>query len=371
MVESLLILGASVRAAAQSAARAGFRLYCGDLFQDADLPDTAVGQVARRFPHDLLTIAAEAPSGAWMYTGGLENHPGLVERISHRHTLLGTAPDGLKRVRDPFLLGQVLASAGLFFPACRAAPKGLPTDGSWLVKHRGSSGGMKVSIWRGSAGPRGRGWYYQQRINGPACGAVFIAASGQARLLGVTRQILRSGDERPFQYAGSIGPLVLSPAQLETVRLLADVLAAEFQLRGLIGVDLILCGEDVWTIEVNPRYTASVEVLERSLDFNAIDLHWAACQASQLPSPPTRFSLLSGKRVVYAERPLEVTATLSKALLNRRGAQRWPAVADIPRPGTRFSAGQPIMTVFAEGTDDASVEAELRTQAQLIHAAAI
>lgn len=366
MAEPLLILGASVRAAAQSAARAGFRPYCGDLFQDADLPDAAVGQVVHRFPDDLRTIAAAAPPCAWMYTGGLENYPRLVERISRRHRLLGTGPDCLKRVRDPMLLGQVLAAAGLLFPACRAAHHGLPTDGSWLVKHCRSSGGMRVGVWRGGAVPSGGGWYYQQRINGSAHGAVFIAAGGEARLLGITRQILNAVGNRPFQYAGSIGPVVLSSGQQEAIRLLGDALAAEFRVRGLFGVDLIIRGEEVWAVDVNPRYTASVEVLERSLNFNAIGLHRATCETSGLPAFETRCAVHAGKRVLYADQSFEVTAALADALLNCRGRELWPAVADIPRRGTSIRAGQPVLTVFAQGDDLAAVDARLQMQAQFV-----
>jgi predicted ATP-grasp superfamily ATP-dependent carboligase len=362
-MESLLILGASARAAAQSAARAGFRPYCGDMFHDADLPDTAVGQVVRRFPQGLSAIAAGVPAGPWLYTGGLENHPRLVERISHRHVLLGTAADGLRRVRDPFQCGGVLRTAGLLFPECRPAPNGLPTDGSWLIKHRRSGGGMKVWPWRGGDEPAGNGWYYQERIAGAAHAAVFLAAAGQARLLGVAHQLLVSGEGRPFQYGGSVGPVVLSSGQLKTIRLLGDVLAAQFPLRGLFGVDLIIRDEEVWAIEVNPRYTASVEVLERSLDFNAIEWHVAACRTGHLPPCPPMCKLISGKLVVYAEQSFEVTQALTESLLGRRGTEIWPLLADIPRPGTLIRARQPLMTVFAQGQEVATVQAALQASA--------
>lgn len=366
MTESLVILGASVRAAAQSAARAGLRPICGDMFCDADLPSSALGQVAHHFPCDLSAIAEAAPRSAWMFTGGLENYPTLVERISRRHTLWGTAAGNLKRVRDPLELGRVLAAAGLRFPECRAAHDGLATDGSWLLKHRRSSGGMKVGEWRGGTAPHDRGWYYQRRIAGAAHAAVFVASGGRASLLGITWQLFSSSVDRPFQYAGSIGPVTLPPGQQSAVCQLGAALAAEFELRGLFGVDFVADGEDIWAIEVNPRYTASVEVLERSLGFNAIEAQREACQKLRLPSPVASSSVVSGKQVCYAERPLQIEAALSEALLDQRGTGLWPAVADIPRPGASIAAGQPVLTVFAQGGDPATVQTLLWTQVQAI-----
>src|SRR5438105_75384 len=80
---NIIILGASARAAAFSAYRAGMQPWCADLFADADL--------ARRFPvrkvpineypHGLVDTLPDAPDGPVIYTGGLENCPGLLLHI--------------------------------------------------------------------------------------------------------------------------------------------------------------------------------------------------------------------------------------------------------------------------------------------------
>ena len=74
---NLIILGATARAAAFSAQRAGMRPWCVDLFADADL---ARACPARRvaldaFPAGLIDALAGAPDGPVIYTGGLENRP--------------------------------------------------------------------------------------------------------------------------------------------------------------------------------------------------------------------------------------------------------------------------------------------------------
>src|SRR5262249_35644735 len=77
--EKVLIVGASVRAAAFSALRAGLHPECADLFADADLQRRCPAvRVRGRYPHAFLEWIESAPSVPWLYTGGLENHPSLV-----------------------------------------------------------------------------------------------------------------------------------------------------------------------------------------------------------------------------------------------------------------------------------------------------
>ena len=72
----LIIVGASARAFAQSARRAGLAVHAADLFADSDLCAVAasVARVpAERYPDGLLDLVAPFPAGPWCYTGALEN----------------------------------------------------------------------------------------------------------------------------------------------------------------------------------------------------------------------------------------------------------------------------------------------------------
>ncbi|HAW26563.1 MAG TPA: ATP-dependent carboligase, partial [Planctomycetaceae bacterium] len=98
---SLLIVGASTRAAACSAVRAGFQPVCADQFADRDL--RAVSEVVIKIDehcHWLEEILKREPQN-WIYTGALENRPEVINAINQRHTLLGNAEESLKKVRDP------------------------------------------------------------------------------------------------------------------------------------------------------------------------------------------------------------------------------------------------------------------------------
>ena len=82
---NLLIVGASARAAAMSAVRAGFSPWCSDLFADLDLR-AFVPEVVRcpidQYPSAFSKILRSAPEAPWIYTGGIENHPNLIRTMA-------------------------------------------------------------------------------------------------------------------------------------------------------------------------------------------------------------------------------------------------------------------------------------------------
>jgi predicted ATP-grasp superfamily ATP-dependent carboligase len=303
----------------------------------------------------MASAASTAPTAPWIYTGALENHPDLVAQIARERRLWGNDAATLRAVRDPLAVAAALRGSALCCPAVRGDATGLPRDGSWLAKPVASSGGRGVLVLdRNRATPRHEPYYYQERIDGPSFAALFIARQGtgtRADLLGVTRQLLgRPG--LPFAYAGSIGPWPLDPAARVRIETVGRTLAAAFSLVGLFGVDLILRTGIPWPVEVNPRYTASVEVLELALGRPLLAEHARACEPSldfvPMHHPAGVRPPLVGKRVLFAP----------KRCLIPSGATRMgrkitpfavPPRADIPEPQTRFDAGEPVMTLFARG----------------------
>ncbi|MBW3539720.1 MAG: hypothetical protein KY476_05570, partial [Planctomycetes bacterium] len=61
MTRSLLIAGASARAAAQSAVRSGWSVTALDLFADRDLAATCEAVRVESYPWGLIAAAAAAP----------------------------------------------------------------------------------------------------------------------------------------------------------------------------------------------------------------------------------------------------------------------------------------------------------------------
>jgi predicted ATP-grasp superfamily ATP-dependent carboligase len=370
---TLLILGASARAAAFSALRAGLRPWCADLFADADLraccPVVAVP--SQRYPAGLLDAARQAPPGPWMYTGALENRPALVDAIARQRPLWGNDGPSLRRARSPLELDTLFAAANIPRPDIRTG-WAVPAGGKWLVKPRAGAGGSGIHVWTGRlpAGWKKGAVYFQEFIEGDPCAAVYVGDGRQAQLLGVTRQLVGEPwlHARPFHYCGSIGRIALGPAQRQAFDRLGNALAAGCRLRGLFGVDGVLRDGVPWPVEVNPRYTASVEILEYTLGVPALALHRRVFDpdAPALPEPsaPAAAPCL-GKAILFARAPLVFPAD---GPWDRRPAGRRrpmdpaevPAFADIPAAGQPIKAGRPILTFFARGDTPASCQDALR-----------
>jgi len=376
-MQPLGIVGASTRSAAASAARGGFQPLAADLFADADLRRIATATRIAPYPEGLVDWMRIIEPPAWMYTGALENYPELVDQMAWIAPLWGNPGDVLVRIRSPWELAGVLKRAGLLFPETRETAEGLPLDNSWLVKSYRGASGSGVRAWNaelrdlGDSQAEGGDVCYQRRISGDPCAAIFVAADGIAELLGVTRQLIGEPwlGANGFQYAGSLGPWPVSDAARATLIKLGNTLATEFELIGLFGVDFMLAGDDVWVLEVNPRYTASVEIVERMTGVSAIALHAAACgessQVSRAGVSPTSNEAKNcsdrahGKAILFAKRDFVITDEFAEWSIEQSALEPWPALGDVSPAGTPIAAGRPILTAFANDASIGNLERQL------------
>jgi predicted ATP-grasp superfamily ATP-dependent carboligase len=293
-----------------------------------------------------------------MYTGGLENHPRLVRKMTRLRELWGNDAAALELVRNPPYVATAVRAAGLACPAVlvggQTPPHGLArADKRWLVKPLKGAAGRGIASWRGERMPTaGTKNYLQEFVEGDTAAAIFVGNAQSARLLGVTRQLVGSSfcHAAAFQYCGSVGPLEIGRELRAALERLGDALTAACQLKGLFGVDGVLRDDIFWPVEVNPRYTASVEVLERATGLQALAWHRAVFDATAPPPAPLRGATqIIGKGILMALRDVVFpSAGPWDSVLRENGqVDEMPAFADIPQPGERIKAGRPVMTLFA------------------------
>jgi len=369
----LVIVGASTRAAAWSAVRAGRRPLCADLFADQDLLAVAIAVAVEDYPHGLvdavetLLSPEPAPACPWVYTGALENHLEVVGALADGGPLYGNPPEALRLIRDPEWVAQLCSDHNLCCPGIRPGDDPPPRDDRWLVRQPSSAGGSGLSEWNDTAPPPGSSSVFQERIPGRSAAALCLGTGSSARVLGVTEQLV--GREwlsaSRWAWCGSIGPFELSPVLDDQVARLADVVAAGAGLVGLFGIDLVLDDHRAWPIEINPRYTGSAEVIEMATGRSMIGLHLEACGESPSTSPigeTDTGSAVHAKAVLFAPEEIEV-ADLPP------GDSKW-CVADIPRRGTVIAAGRPICSILASGeTVDGCREILKRASTEVYRAA--
>jgi predicted ATP-grasp superfamily ATP-dependent carboligase len=353
----VLVVGASARAAAFSALRAGFRPICLDHFADADLQAVAMVVAVGGEPEDVIAAADRFPQLPLVYAGGLENRPELLSSLAASRPLWGMNPDVLRAIRDPFAVAAALGSARL--PCLEVCSSDSPpdADGQWMLKPLRSAGGQGIAVWNAEAAASPtlqRPHYFQRRIAGPSYSGVFIAqgAVGDVRFVGLTRQLIGEADlnAAAFAWCGNIGPVALSIKVESTIRRIANFLKWKFQLRGLFGVDFVLShDEQIGVTEINPRYPASVEILEFATGA-ALFCDHVECFVEAPTAPAVEWSPLPGatlgKAVVYS--PAKVTVNTAFPF-NVEGFRTWPRHADVPAGGTVIRRGDPVLTVYAQG----------------------
>ena len=345
----LLIIGASVRAAAQSAIQAGYRVVAADLFADRDLRGSAESIQVRRYPDDFAAVRASFPLRPMVYTGALENYPDLLDQLASGGPILGNGGDVVRRVRDPFRLEETLKQEGILLPTVRRRPPPSDQAGQWLVKPLRSAGGQRVQFWRTKMPPAGDGngdYIFQQFVPGTVCSASFLATRGDCRLLGMTEMLVGCdwAGAAGFTYCGSIQrhPPSVECSQWNRI---GRAIAREFSLIGLFGVDGVVAQGQIWPIEVNPRYTASMELLEHALGISLIGLHVDACHGRPFPRTPARVMdrRLVGKSILFAPHDLQLHTRFGDLATSNRLHVK---LADVPEPNGIVRRGQPILTLI-------------------------
>lgn len=354
---NIIVVGTSTRAAAFSALRAGMRPYAIDLFADSDLVDVCPAIKIQRYPQDFEQALAKAPQAPWIYTGGLENYTDLVERMAALRPLYGNGADVLRKVRSPELLTAFLADSRFEMPEIRTLPPSPDSSQMWLRKPRRSSGGL--GICRADAdmtSANGQNWYYQRYIAGESSSAVYLAKDNGCELLGVTRQSCGVPEipEVPFLYGGS-ATVQEDWEYLLGLKDLGESVAKNFGLRGLFNIDFV----GGYSVEINPRYSASIEILEHTQARNFLTMHVAAfdagirgekkCWVSKRPRHVA-------KRIVYATSDCIVTPYMERLRKSWNIERLLPCLADVPRNGDRIHRGQPVATVIVEGASDQEVQ---------------
>ncbi|MEX1224467.1 MAG: ATP-grasp domain-containing protein, partial [Pirellulales bacterium] len=366
MMPTVIVLGASVRAACASARRAGVRTYAADLFADCDTRRLAVRTIrVRPWPAGCIEAMTQFPHVPWMYTGALENHPQLLRQLAELRPLLGNPHDVVRQVRDPLQVAAALRAAGLPSADARRTPVQKHHD-RWLRKPLQGAGGLGIDRADEVGCEIDGRHYWQRHVFGRAASAVFVAADGRADLLGTTYQIV--GDAAfgasGFRYAGNLAPGPSEPAILEQIRAIGETLAAAFQLRGLFGVDGVVTERDFVPVEVNPRFTASVDVLEMLRPESLVARHLAACQP-ELPPPKVGPKAehpvpAAGKAILFAPHRFVVDDALARQLARQSNGSRY---ADLPRLGERIKQGHPIATALAVDESTTLVEQRLKQMA--------
>jgi predicted ATP-grasp superfamily ATP-dependent carboligase len=363
------VVGSSARAAVHSLARAGFSpdlaacrgeaslhgrsIWAIDQFADRDLKRVAACAVcpADRYPDAIPELAKQFPPGPVLYTGGLENHPHVLRELAATRELWGNLPDVVERVRDPFTLFPALAEAGFAAPHLVVRGEACPSEGRRLRKPIRSGGGLGIRFAHPGE-PASPHYYFQEFIDGVPMSAAYCGTT----LLGVTEQLIGEPwlHAKGFAYCGNVGPITVAQTTLPTLLHLGR--SPFFDLREHWGVDFLLRNDVPCVVELNPRFTASVEVIEHGMGRPAFE-QWAETDRAGRD--------IVGKAIYYAPHAIRFprSGPWEADLAGEFDPWRLPGFADIPEPGSAIESGSPVLTFFATGSTPAEVRERLQSRA--------
>jgi predicted ATP-grasp superfamily ATP-dependent carboligase len=372
----VVIAGVSARAMAESASRAGYAVTAVDAYADLDLATFADARRVAPYSARAAALAAGAAASAHgrdaivCYVSNFENHGDALRLLARGRRLWGNSPTTVAAVRTPALLARALADAGIPVPRVRGSPPRRGTADArrrWLLKPRASGGGHGIGAWRpGLRVPRQ--CILQERITGPAGSLVFVADGARCVPIAVTRQLV--GDRRfgatAFRYCGNIlarndDPVWGRGAALWTGAAAAAAAATRaFGLVGVNGLDFVVRRGQPLPVEINPRFTAAMELAERRDGLSIFAAHAAGCtdQLSTLATPSLDTGAL-GKALLMARRAF--TAGDTHSWLDNSDLR------DVPNPGAHIPAGGPICTLFAAGATAAECYDRLTQRAAQLY----
>jgi len=346
----LLLVSASGRALAQSAARAGVPVVVLDLFNDLDARALAVASqnvASRNGKFDSRRLLAAAQElcppercAGLVYGSGLEGRTRLLARLCNGRTLFGNRPETVAALKDPGRFFPLLDSLGIAHPEVRLGP---PTNvAGWLVKRTGGAGGGHVRQARSRHRTRAHR-YFQRFQPGRALSVLFVADGRRARVIGFNEQWTAGVRYcAPYCYGGAVSQAPLPQRTRRQVGGQLDDLVQASGLVGLNGLDFMLAGETPFVLEVNPRPTATIDLYDADFDGGLLALHLCAC-GGELAEIPTTAKVARAHAIVYASVALRVPVGIE-----------WPEwCTDLPEGGSVIPMGAPVCSVHAQAATNA------------------
>jgi len=336
----MLVAGFSVRGAVESLRRLGKdKIIAVDFFGDWDLlklsREVRIVKSSKELKEVLLSFRDEKI----IYTSVLENDLGLLKLVEDR--VLGNPVRSVRLVRPGRYWWELAWKLGIKIPRISEEPM---SSGRWLLKPYRSGGGRGIRFWKRGESLK-RGYYLQEFIEGESLSFLFLANGREFLPLGYTKQLIGfkdlGGDD--FKWCGNIYPYRLSRSLKEKVEDWVGRLVEITGLRGLNGIDMVLSEEGPYFIEVNPRYTASMELWERAHGISVLKMHLQAC-CGEIPKlkaeEPVGFYV---KGILYAEKPL--TGFKCEKMWER-------GFRDITRSEEVVPKGRPVCSIFSYGSTE-------------------
>jgi uncharacterized protein len=180
----------------------------------------------------------------------------------------------------------------------------------------------------------------QEIVDGTDVSASVISNGDDASTILTSQQLIGKnslGQINRYGYCGNIAPYIEMNEYSNNngFKEISKEIIQELKLIGSNGVDMKVKDDNVYIMEINPRFQGTFEVAEASLGINMAEAHIKAFYGDSIDFPsPKEFAV---KMIVYAKKRSNV------------GDLKMSGVHDIPSKNVIIEKGEPVATVLKSG----------------------
>jgi predicted ATP-grasp superfamily ATP-dependent carboligase len=276
---------------------------------------------------EFLKRFAELPHDPVIFCSPVESFPEILEKAAKTRRVLNAPASSVEKCRDLEFLRDFCGDDMLIPETSRDG--GEPRQG-WIIKPTASAGGIGI---RADDGLLSGVEYRQKFVDGVPAGGIFFTENGETKFFGLARQI-NSG----FKFAGSVYPADFEPGVLAATARFGERLATAAGLAGWWGADFIIADGVAHLLEVNPRFTAGMELCAKAHGIDLVETQSSAFSGDKCHMETGWNGAYHGRKVVYARGDLVF-----------KNPERWfkAGMRDVPVGGKIISKGEPVISVYA------------------------
>lgn len=378
----LTAVGFSTRALVQCARREGMSVRSLDCCGDRDTLELACAAQLIELS-DLSWIKSLEPSTRVILAGGLEDSAEALDLLSQVDPTI--IPEQYRQMRDWRNWRRWSLGSGIKFPStyliedwpgAQAASAIEPTNDAiranqrWLWKKQRSAGGLGVkfidseklsdpSLLR--ANDSSESGILQEFVSGKSIGVSFLSSHRGTVILGMAASIpLQPHIWSDFIYRGSIAPVGIPLWVKPLLHEFANSVLSSTGWCGLWQADFLLSERELYLIEINPRWTASMELIVYGYDLPLVTWHvncqelsvsdWNSIQ-SNIDLSQNKAHSRFRKEVRYANEDRIVSSDEHETWWQQRWIARerneaGPWYADIPQSHSALLKDAPVCSVI-------------------------
>ena len=210
-------------------------------------------------------------------------------------------------------------------------------NGKWLIKEYQSYGGTKVKLYTSSKYIN-KNAYLQKFINGDLVSVQFFVENQNVEILAICDQITKKSKKGLFLIKSLVTKKIKTSLS-KKIHSLVKKISKTFSLKGINNLDLIMQGEFLFLLEVNPRPGLSTNILNSNYE-----------DIFKIKSPKKKitFNGYHSSTIIYARKEIKINKR-KKIFLKKFCHSK--LFSELPNLGDIIKVDEPICLLHLKSKD--------------------